>query len=283
MPARRACRRGRRAVSRGLVIIAGAGDVGGRLARLRAARGDEVIALRRRDAGPAPGVRGHRADLASGAGLATLPREASALVFCAAPDARDEASYRRLYVDGLRRLRDAVDAPRFVFVSSSAVYGEDAGEWVDETTPPRPTAFNGRVLLEAEAVLRGHAGGSVLRASGLYGPGRDLLWRKARAGEPGRAHWTNRLHVDDAAAALSHLLGLPAPGPVYIGTDDRPAPEHEVLAYLRERLGLPPLPPATGPATGRRLCNAALRATGWTPAFPDFRAGYTDPPPAPGV
>lgn len=265
------------------MIIAGAGDVGGRLARLRAAGGEDVVALRRRDADPAPGVRGHRADLASGAGLSTLPRTATALVFCAAPDQRDEASYRRLYVDGLRRLRDAVDAPRLLFVSSTAVYGEDAGEWVDEATPPRPAAFNGRVLLEAEAVLREHARGLALRASGLYGPGRDMLWRKARAGEPGRPHWTNRLHVADAAAALSHLIDLPAPGPLYIGTDDRPALEHEVLAHLRERLGLPPLPPAAGPTTGRRLRNAALRATGWSPAFPDFRAGYTDPPPAPGV
>lgn len=271
------------AVSGGLVIIAGAGDVGGRLARLRAARGEDVVALRRRDADAAPGVRGHRADLASGAGLESLPREAGALVFCAAPGQRDEASYRRLYVDGLRRLRDAVDAPRLVFVSSSAVYGEDDGEWVDEATPPRPAAFNGRVLLQAEAVLRDHARACVLRASGLYGPGRDMLWRKARAGEPGRMHWTNRLHVDDAAAALSHLLDLPAPGPVYIGSDDRPAPEHEVLTHLRERLGLAPLPPAAGAQTGRRLRNAALRATGWAPAIPDFRAGYAEPPPAPGV
>lgn len=275
-------RRRGRAVGR-LIVIAGAGDVGGRLARALAARGDEVLALRRRDA-TIEGVRTLRADLAGGQGLDRLPREAQGLVFCAAPDQRDEAAYRRLYVDGLRRLLDACDAPRAVFTSSTAVYGEDAGEWVDEATPPRPAAFNGRVLREAEQVLAAWGGhGSVLRASGLYGPGRDMLWRKARAGGPGRAHWTNRLHVDDAASALAHLLDLPAPGAVYLGTDDRPAREDEVLAHLRTRLGLPPGPAATGPETGRRLRNARLRASGWVPRVPDFRAGYADPPADPGV
>lgn len=270
-------RRFGRAVGR-LIVIAGAGDVGGRLARALAARGDEVLALRRREAA-IEGVRTLRADVAGGQGLDRLPRGAEGLVFCAAPDRREEAAYRRLYVDGLRRLLDACDPARAVFTSSTAVYGEDAGEWVDEATPPRPAAFNGRVLREAEQVVETLPGrGTVLRASGLYGPGRDLMWRKARSGEPGRAHWTNRLHVDDAASALMHLLDLPAPAAAYIGTDDRPAREDDVLAHLRARLGLPPGAAAPGPETGRRLCNARLRASGWAPRFPDFRAGYADPP-----
>ena len=269
-------------MDRGPLIIAGAGDVGGRLARLRADRGQEVLALRRREAAPLPGVRALQADLASGRGLAALPRQAAAIVFCAAPDVRDEAAYAALYVDGLRRLLDACGAPRVLFTSSTAVYGEDGGEWVDEATPARPPAFNGRVLLRAEAVLAGlDAPGTVLRCSGLYGPARTMLWRKARAGDPGRPHWTNRLHVDDAAAALSHLLDVAAPPPVLVGTDDRPALESEVLAHLRECLGLPShSPPAATPApTGRRLRNAALRATGWRPVHPDFRSGYRQPPP----
>ena len=266
-------------MERGPLIIAGAGDVGGRLARLRADRGEEVLALRRREAGPVRGVRALQADLASGRGLAALPRQAAAIVFCAAPDARDEAAYAALYVDGLRRLLDACTARRVLFTSSTAVYGEDAGEWVDEATPPRPAAFNGRILRQAEAVLAGlDAPGTALRCSGLYGPGRESLWRKARAGEPGRPHWTNRLHVEDAASALSHLLDHDAQR-VLIATDDRPALEHEVLAHLRARLGLPPRPAAGGAVTGRRLRNAALRASGWAPAFPDFRAGYLAPPP----
>ncbi len=198
------------------LVIAGAGDVGGRLALRRVLLGDDVIAVRRRDVAMSPGVRGVRADLASGEGLSRLPRRVEALVFCAAPDRRDEAAYRALYVDGLRRLLDACDAPRVLFVSSTAVYREDAGEWVDEATPPLPQAFNGQALLAAEQVLSAHAGGIALRLSGLYGPGREMMLRKSRAGEPGRPHWTNRIHVEDAASALSCLLDIAAPESLYL-------------------------------------------------------------------
>lgn len=265
------------------LVIAGAGDIGGRLAARRVGLGDDVIALRRRDAAMAPGVRGMRADLASGEGLSRLPRRAEALVFCAAPDRRDEAAYRALYVDGLRRLLDACDAPRVVLVSSTAVYREDAGEWVDETTPPQPPAFNGQALLAAEQALSAHSGGIALRLSGLYGPGREMMLRKARAGEPGRPHWSNRIHVDDAASALSCLLDIGSPESLYLGSDDLPAREGEVLAWLRRQEGRPDVAAATGDETGRRIRNARLRATGWSPVHADYRSGYAAMLAAPGV
>ena len=257
-----------------VLVVAGAGDVGGRLAQRRVQIGDDVIALRRRDVEMPPGIRALRADLASGEGLARLPRRVDAVAFCAAPDQRDEAAYRALYLDGLRRLMDACEAPRLVFVSSTAVYGQDAGEWVDEASPAEPPGFNGRILREAEAALAQHGGGIALQLSGLYGPGRGMMLRKARAGEPGRPHWSNRLHVDDAAGALSCLLDVESPEACYIGSDDLPALESDVLGWLRERQGLPAVAAAPGAATGKRLRNARLRAAGWVPAHPDYRSGY---------
>jgi electron-transferring-flavoprotein dehydrogenase len=270
-------------MSLGPVVVAGAGDVGGRLAALRLACGDDVITLRRRDADAVPGLRRLRADLATGEGLAKLPRQVRSLVFCAAPDQRDETAYRALYLDGLRRLLDACDAQRVLFVSSTAVFGEDAGEWVDEETVPRPAAFNGRILLEAEQALASHDAGVALRLSGLYGPGRDWMLRRARAGEPGAPRWTNRIHVEDAALALSHLLDLDAPRPLYLGNDDLPALEHEVLAWVRQREALPAVAPAGGAMTGRRVRNARLRASGWQPRHPDYRSGYQGMLAPPGV
>ena len=263
-------------VDRTTLVIAGAGDVGGRLARLRAARGDDVLALRRRPTDAGGGVRPVRADLVTGAGLQALPRHADALVFCAAPDSRDEAAYRALFVDGLRRVLDHVQATRVLLVSSTAVYAEDAGEWVDEDTPARPPAFNGRVLCEAERELADNRGASVLRLTGLYGPGRDALLRRARAGTPGRPHWTNRIHVDDAAAALSHLLDLPEPQPLYLGSDALPAMDSDVLAWVRAGEGLSPIAAEQGPESGRRVDSTRLRASGWAPRYPDYRSGYAD-------
>lgn len=263
-------------IGRGPVVVAGAGDVGGRLAARLARDGVEVLALRRRPPQDlAPGVQGIQADLATGEGLSGLPRQPAALVFCAAPDQRDETAYRALYVDGLSRLLATCDPPRVVFVSSTAVYGEHRGEWVDESTPANPVAFNGRVLRQAERLLDGRAGATCLRLSGIYGPGRTSMLRRAFTGEPGSRRWGNRIRVEDAAAALVHLLALAAPAPLYLGSDSLPALDTEVLAWIREQVGQLPVPaPSDGPVQGRRVRNEALRASGWSPVFPDYRAGY---------
>lgn len=255
-------------------LIAGAGDVGLRVARQRLERGDAVLALRRRAVDGPAGQRALQVDLTTGRGLEQLPRQVERVVFCAAPDERSEGAYRALYRDGLLRLLDRIDCPRWLFVSSTAVYGQDAGEWVDEGTEPDPPRFNGRVLREAERCLDPHPGGIVLRCSGIYGPGRESMLRRAREPVAGRAHWTNRIHVDDVAAAVSHLLDLPSPHPLYIGSDDQPVREAELLDWLRARLGLPGHGVAPGADTGRRLRNGVLRDSGWTPVYPDFRAGY---------
>lgn len=256
------------------VLIAGAGDVGGRLAALRAQGGEDVIALRRRDAGVVSGVRAIRADLRSGEGLERLPRRPDMLVFCAAPDARDEVAYRGLYVDGLRRLLDRLDVERLLFVSSTSVYREDAGEWIDEATPAQPTSFNGRILLEAERELAAHGEAAVLRLAGLYGPGREAMLSRARREQPPRPRWSNRIHVDDAAGALSHLLNLDELQRLYLGSDDRPVLESELVAWVRRQEGLPALAPRAEAESGKRISNAHLRVSGWTPRYSDYSAGY---------
>jgi electron-transferring-flavoprotein dehydrogenase len=261
-----------------VLLIAGAGDLGSRLASRRAVLGDSVITLRRSQTSSADvGIRSVAADLIGGQGLHQLPRRVDAVVFCATPDRREESAYRSLFIDGVSRLLSAFDIPprRFVFVSSTAVYGEDAGEWIDEDTPARPAAFNGQVLLEAEQALAEACAGAVaLRLTGLYGPGRSYLLRRALSGDPGHNRWSNRIHVEDAALAVSHVLDLAEAEPVYIGTDDLPTRDFEVLNWLRQRHGMAETAPPVEPDTGRRARNRRLRASGWQPRFADFRSGY---------
>ncbi|WP_397573046.1 NAD-dependent epimerase/dehydratase family protein [Silanimonas sp.] len=260
------------------LLIAGAGDTGSRLAALAAANGFDALALRRRDVSMGPGIRALRADLRTGEGFAAIPKRLDALVFCAAPDERTEAAYRTLYRDGLRRLLDRGEIGRVLFVSSTAVYAEDAGGEVDENTPADAAAFNGRVLLEAERELDAHPDAAAFRASGIYGPGRERMWNRARRDEPGEPRWTNRIHVEDVAGALLHLLQPPRIARVYCGNDDAPVLEHEVVDGLRARLGLPALGVAAGATTGKRVANARLRGTGWQPRYPTWREGYATPP-----
>jgi nucleoside-diphosphate-sugar epimerase len=267
------------------VLLAGCGDLGLRVARRLLDRGDLVWALRRTSGtDEAHGIRWLRADLGQPESLRHLPSGITRLVYLPTPDRRDEAAYRAIFVDGLRHLLQALDRQalrRVLFVSSTAVYGAQGEGWVDENTVPSPKGFNGMVLLEAERWLAAQAIPSVvLRLAGLYGPGRLQLVDRLRAGvatvprDP--PHWANRIHVDDAAAAIVHLLGLPEAQAVYIGADDTPLPLDVLYDDLASRIGAPL--PAAGPAPGgvgsKRLCNARLRRSGFSLRWPDARDGY---------
>jgi len=263
-------------------IIAGAGDVGSRVAMALCNAAHEVTVLSR-TAREMPGdIRSLSADLNTGEGLTKLPQQADALVYCVAPDERTPEAYRRLYVDGLQRMLAQCRFKRLVFVSSSAVYAQDAGEWLDEQSPADAETFNGEVLHEAELLCQQHAQATALRFTGIYGPGRNWLLRRAKSGEAGRAHWTNRIHVEDGVAAIVHVLGLASASKTYCVNDDRPALESEVLAWLRmpeaEAVAIPDVE-----VTGRRIRNDLLRATGWQPKYPSYREGYRQLINAPGV
>ena len=265
------------------VLIAGAGDVGLRVARLLHTRGDQVWALRRGVAAGGHGIEWIQGDLTKPETLRALPDGITHIVYLPTPDARDEALYRAVFVDGLQHLLDAVDTKalqRLLFVSSSAVYGEHGDAWVDEETPPAPPGFNGRVLLEAERYASTHAPAVTLRLAGLYGPGRMQLIERLRHGAVrvprATPHWANRIHVDDAAAAIVHLLFVRDLLPLYLGVDNTPLPLDVLYDDLAQRVHAPL--PAEGAAPSgvgsKRLSNARLRASGFALQWPDAREGY---------
>lgn len=267
------------------VLLAGCGDLGERVARRLLARGDTVFALRRHPPEHSvDGITWLAGDMTQPSRLPSLPPGITQLVHLPTPGARAAAAYRAVFVGGLRHVIAALDAAalkRVLFVSSTAVYGEAGGAWVDEDTPPDPPGFNGAVLWEAERWLAAQPfTGIALRLAGLYGPGRlQLIERlRARAASVPRAqtHWSNRIHVEDAAAAIAHLLALSDPQALYIGADDTPLPIDVLYDHLAALAGAPR--PAEGPApTGigsKRLSNARLRASGWAPRWPDARDGY---------
>jgi nucleoside-diphosphate-sugar epimerase len=265
------------------VLLVGCGRLGADVGLRLAAAGHTVLALRRRAELVPPPLLGLSADLRAGA--PQLPElDLAHLVVALTAGPRTEEAYRATYLEGMRRALDALERSgqtpeRAVLVSSTAVYGSQPDAMlVDEDTPARPKDGPARMLLAAEQLFSTRLPhGTVLRLSGLYGGAPGRLQAQVLAGaitEPNR--WTNRIHRSDAAAAVVHLLTHPpAPGPLYVATDDEPALLGDVAAHLARRLGAPP-PPATdlARATGKRLSNARLRATGWVPAHPSYREGY---------
>ena len=164
------------------VLIAGCGDVGSRLATQLLVAGWQVHGLRRDVSKLPEGVIGVAGDLFNEECPATWPVGAvDYLVYCAAATDHDEEGYRKAYVQGLQNVLSWLDdygqAPeRVIFVSSSSVYGQQDGAWVDETCETVATGYSGRLMLEAEQVaLNSGIPASVLRLTGIYGPGREWL------------------------------------------------------------------------------------------------------------
>ncbi len=274
------------------VLIAGCGYVGTALGRLLAESGDVVWGLRRSPASLPPSIRPIEADLSVPATLRDLPRDLDFVFYAASPGGSDDLLYRSAYVDGLRNLLQALEAAgenpsRIFFVSSTAVYGQSQGEWVDETSETKPEGFAGNRLLEAEKTLMGGPfPATVIRLGGIYGPGRNRLIERVRSAQAtyreDPPQFTNRIHRDDCAGALAHLMRCPDPAELYLGVDDEPADERTVMHWLAGALGAPVPRRAEGPEQTRRTrgnkrCrNALLRGSGYVFRYPTFREGYTE-------
>jgi len=272
------------------VLVVGCGDVGGRLARKMLADGWSVSGLRRNVGALPEGVGAIAADLEQPQAPAAWPTTGpDYLVYCVAASQHDEAGYRSAYVEGLRNvlawLAERGQTPRrLLFVSSSSVFAQQGGEWIDETAQTLPQEYSGRVMLEAERLaLDSGIPASVVRLTGIYGPGREWLLSQVRQGyrvaeEP--PLYGNRIHAEDAAGLLAFLLRADRAGTVlddcYIGVDDAPAPLAEVVAWLREYMGVTEWSDQQRVRrTGSKRCsNARARALGWAPSYPSYREGY---------
>ncbi|SNZ12946.1 Nucleoside-diphosphate-sugar epimerase [Natronoarchaeum philippinense] len=286
------------------VAILGCGYVGLELGRQLTAAGHEVVGVRRSDDGVAAiedaGFEAVQANVTDADALSAVP-DADAVVFAASSGGRGADAAREVYVDGLRTAIDHFgareDAPdRLVYTSSTGVYGDHDGAFVDESTRIEPTTEKTEVLAEAERIAREHAAehgidGTVARFSGLYGPERYRLQRYLDG--PVTEGYLNMVHRDDAAGAVAYLLGedLARDGVVLV-TDDEPAPKWDFADWLAERCGesAPPKrtkaerlddPDLSAAArrrieTSKRCSNDRLRSLGYDLVYPTYREGYRD-------
>lgn len=234
------------------------------------------------------GIRWLAADLAEPASLHGLPHDISHVLYAPSPDARDAASYRAVYPHGLEHLFDALPDPsrlqRFVLVGSTAVWPptdiDHAMAWIDETQPAIASNFRSEELLAAERVLhkRLPEQGVVLRLGGIYGPGRTRLIDSLRSGRliapAGVGHWSNRIHIEDAASACRHVLGLSDTASCYIGTDGQPTDKATFYDALADLMNVPHPQRQVTPPSGKRLSNSRLIDSGWTPRWSNALAGY---------
>lgn len=272
------------------VLIAGCGYVGTALARRLVDEGDEVFALRRSEAAPIDGVEWIRADLTDVDALRALPARIELVCYSASAGGGDDRAYRSAYVDGLRYLLAALDdhpVRRFVYASSTGVYAQTSGEWVDEDSPAEPTHFSGKRLLEGERLVRGaRFSATAVRFAGIYGPDRTRLLDSVRRGEAvipaGPPVYSNRIHRDDCVGVIRHLFLQDAALPLYVAADEEPTDAATLYRWLAAKLGVEaPRVEAVadaghryGRASNKRVNSARLLASGYRFRYPTFREGY---------
>lgn len=216
--------------------------------------------------------------------LATCP--ADHVVVSLTPPQRSDEGYRLGYFEASRNIIDQLSRwprppKRVVFVSSTSVYGQDQGESVDESSPTQPPGFSGQRMLQAEQAWQ--ASGwpvTIVRFSGIYGPGRYRLLQQVQSGIVGgqrRPAYTNRIHQTDCARVIAHLLDDGQDTGTYIATDNESQLDVTVRAWLAEQLGGSVVAPTLTESTaGKRLSNKKLRATGFALQYASFREGYPD-------
>lgn len=281
-------------------LIVGCGYLGRRVAHQWLAAGDMVYALTRspqhaeefRQLGLHPVI----GDVMQASSLNDLP-SVDTVLYAVGLDRTSGFSQRDVYVDGLRNvltvLRDKVH--RFLYISSTSVYGQNSGEWVDENSECHPTRPNGQVCLDAEQLVReffpqdpagSSASATIFRLAGIYGPDRLLSKiQTLRQGSVLRGNplgWLNLIHVDDAVRVLQACETAAKTSPCYLVADDQPMPRLEYYSLLASLVDAPPpqfepVTPAadsTGKGLNKRCSNARLHADlGVRLAYPSYREG----------
>ncbi|MEO9654210.1 NAD-dependent epimerase/dehydratase family protein [Marinomonas sp.] len=267
------------------VLIAGCGDLGSGVAEQLVSQGHQVVGIRRQGQEFPQGVEGITADLLS-LDPSCLP-DVQVIFLIMTPQGRTEQAYRLAYLETakvlVRRYQDqAGSKPQVLFVSSTSVYGQSDGAWVDESSPVMPLSSTAKVLVETEQFLADALPSVAVRCSGIYGPGRFRMLDKVQSAvDWSHNSWTNRVHRDDVVTGLSLLAQRALQGaslpPHVIITDQTPVSMWEVKLWLATQLGVRPAVSEIEhftPSSGKRIYAQYLLSQGWQPQYPSYVSGY---------
>jgi len=244
------------------ILIAGFGDMGQRVARLAVAAGSSVSALVR---SPRPmfGAAAIAGDLDRAQSLGVLADlSPSVVLHFAPPPGAGESDTRTA---NLLVALENNSPKRMVYISTSGVYGDCCGAWVDETQPLNPGHARSRRRVDAEQQLSAFAARHtislvILRVPGIYGAGRYPLERLQRGDPvvcPDEAPWSNRIHADDLAAIAWRAAQDNAPAGIYNASDDAPSNMADYFYRVADAFGLP-RPPCVSLAQARQMFSPGL-------------------------
>lgn len=280
------------------VLIVGCGYVGLPLGAELVRQGHEVFGTRRSaDAGTelkSDGIQPLIADITKPETIAKLPTPFDWVVNCVASGGGNAEQYRQVYLEGTKNLLEwlaQTPLKKFVWTSSTSVYGQTDGSLVKESSPTEPEAETAKVLVESEkllieAVQQKQFPAVILRVAGIYGPQRGHLFRQYLKGEAkldgAGERILNMIHRDDVVGAIIVSLKNGRAGEIYNAADDEPVSQFHFFRWLSGTLDKP-MPPAVEEIaerkrglTNKKVSNRKIKMElGVQLKFPTFRQGYT--------
>jgi nucleoside-diphosphate-sugar epimerase len=274
------------------ILIVGCGAIGYELAKILAEKGHDVTGVKRN---PPPvsneNFKFIRADITSSTDLEALETDFEYIFFIVSADSRNDDSYHDIYETGIDLLTNkfiqAGSQAPWIFVSSTSVYGQNQGEWVDEDSATTPSKSTSLKIVNAERKLMAiNPANIIVRFSGIYGPGREYLLRMAKQTlsiQKSPPHYTNRIHQRDCIGILvflleKHIIGVSLEQ-CYLASDDNPAPLWEVMTWMAGQMRCnPPIAKIAEDDCDRnkRCRNDRLKKLGYQFLYPDYKKGYLE-------
>jgi nucleoside-diphosphate-sugar epimerase len=279
-------------------LIVGCGYVGTALGKELVRRGHEVFGIRRTPIADGDlksvGIAPLKGDVTKPQDLRKLPADYDWVVNCVSSSRGTVDDYRAVYLEGTRNLLDwlSADPPKkFVYTSSTSLYGQTDGSIVAELSPAEPVAETARVLLDTEKVLSQAATQSfpavILRVAGIYGPERGYWFKQFLQSEAtieGKGErFLNMVHRDDVVGTIIAALEKGGPGEIYNVVDDEPVTQLDLFRWLASTSGkeMPPFADHEGRLerkrgwTNKRISNRKLKAElGYQFKYPTLREGF---------
>jgi nucleoside-diphosphate-sugar epimerase len=252
----------------------------------RTVNGDEEL--------KAAGITPLTGDITRREDLAMLPSDYDWVVNCVSSSRGDVQDYRAVYLQGMRSLIDWLSRTppkKFVYTSSTSVYGQTDGSIVTEVSLTQPATETVRILLQTEEVLLQAAAEKfpavILRVAGIYGPGRGYWLKQFLKGEAtiegSGERYLNMVHRDDVVGAIAVALEKASPGQIYNVVDDEPVTQFDFFQWLSKQFNrdMPPSVARQGRAerkrgsTNKRVSNAKLKSLlGCEFKYATFRDGF---------
>lgn len=270
------------------ILLAGCGDIGQRVAD-RFADEHQCFGLRRNPEQLPVFINPLKADLTNSEELVGIfSQDFDVVIATLTPGARTEEAYQKAYVDTATALVSSINNAEYqpkivIWISSTSVYGDSTNQWLDEESPVNPASFSARALKKAEDIMTAVSCDlTIVRFSGIYGPGRLALLSsvKSGVGRPAQPEqWSNRIHSDDCAGFLAHLVSRHQSGEklekLYVGTDCEPATQHDVRKWLAGKLNVILTEETKSSRAGtQRYTNKKLLQSGYQLKYPGYREGY---------